>query len=530
VSDLVDAFLAHHLRLYPVDATFIGAAGHDHRLPPLDADEERAGIAALRHQLAVTPESDAPGGRLDRRFIVAELARASAALDTRPRFANPAWYAGEAAFAVVSLLLPQSAPVNRAALLARLESIPDFLASARARLGAGTASQGWTRRAQREARAMAGFLDGDLRLHPAWQAEWEPPAAAAAAAFGDFAAALDTLPDADPIAGAAYIDLMLRTVHGFAFDADEALQRAEAAYARLGEELAAMAARLEPARSAPDQLAALAAIGPEADAVPAAYRDWHRRAMADARHLVTPAEDYGLDFPLMAPAFRGASRALYFLAYRSPPAARPGAGSVYWVPAPPEGDTAAYRRGLNLATIKSVHAVHHGSIGHHTQNARARAAASRIARIAGTDAASGLTLPSAGTMVEGWACYAQLLMLECPGFHTPAEALLEKQQERRNAASVLVDIRLHDGRWSAADAARFYREAGFAPERIEGELVRNTIFPGSRLMYWLGVEAIRDLRLRWRGDPRSFHDTLLSFGHAPIAWIGEEMERAGMLG
>lgn len=530
MTDLVDAFLAHHLRFHPVDATFMGVAGHDHRLPPLDADEEHSGIAALRRQLEEAGAGEEPGARLDLRFIAAELARASAALDTRPRFANPAWYAGEAAFAVIALLLPQSEPIDHGALLARLAGIPDFLASGRARLAGGAAPQGWTRRAQREARAMATFLAGDMRVHPAWQARWVAPAEAAAQAFTAFAAAIDALPDADPLAGAAFIDLMLRTVHGFAFDADEAVRRAEAAFAQLGDELVATAARIDPARSWQERIAALAAIGPQADAVAPTYRDWHARAMADARSLVTPADDYALDFPLMAPAFRRVAKDLYFLAYRSPPAARPGRGSVYWVPAP-SGDAAAYRRALNLATIKSVHAVHHGSIGHHTQNARARAAASRIARIAGTDAASGLALPSAGTMVEGWACYAQALMLECPGFHTPAEALLQKHFERRNAASVLVDIRIHTGAWSLDEARRFYRdEAGFAAERVDGEIVRNTIFPGSRLMYWLGVEAIQRLRKRWRGDVRAFHDSLLSYGHAPIAWIGDEMERAGMLG
>ncbi len=529
MTDPVDAFLAHHLRFHPVDATFIGVGGHDHRLPPVDAHEEVTGLAALRRQLAAAGEGDDPGARLDRRFIAAELARAQAALDTRPRFDNPAWYTGEAAFAIIALLLPQSEPVDRAALAERLAAIPDFFASGRAHLAQGAAPQGWTRRAQREARAMAAFLAADLRLHPAWQADWEQPAVAAARAFADFAAAIDALPDADPAAGAAYLDLMLRTVHGFPFGADEAQRRAAGTFAALGGELVALAARSDPTRSWQEQVASLAAIGPTADGAGAAYRAWHARAMDDARHLVTPAEEYGLDFPLMAPSFRRVARDLYFLAYRSPPAARPGSGSVYWVPAPPD-DAASSPRAQDLATIKSVHAVHHGSIGHHTQNARARVAASRIARLAGTDASMALTLPSAGTMVEGWACYAQELMLECPGFYTPAELLLQKHFERRNAASVLVDIRLHTGAWSLGEARRFYRdEAGFAAERVDGEIVRNTMFPGSRLMYWLGVEEIRALRARWRGDVRAFHDTLLSFGHAPVAWVGDEMERAGML-
>ena len=41
------------------------------------------------------------------------------------------------------------------------------------------------------------------------------------------------------------------------------------------------------------------------------------------------------------------------------------------------------------------------------------------------------------------------------------------------------------------------------------------MLPGSRLMYWLGVEGIKSLRRRWKGETRAFHDTLLSFGHMP---------------
>ena len=134
-------------------------------------------------------------------------------------------------------------------------------------------------------------------------------------------------------------------------------------------------------------------------------------------------------------------------------------------------------------------------------------------------------------MVEGWACYAQELMAEADGFYSLAEKLLLKQLERRNAASVLVDIDLHSGAWSLAEAERFYRdEAGFAPERIMAELVRNSMFPGSRLMYWTGLEAIRALRRRWSGGTQDFHDRLIAYGHVPIAAAADEMERAGLPG
>jgi uncharacterized protein (DUF885 family) len=149
-----------------------------------------------------------------------------------------------------------------------------------------------------------------------------------------------------------------------------------------------------------------------------------------------------------------------------------------------------------------------------------------LGRIGGTDCAAGIAFLSAGTMVEGWACYAEDLLLETDDFYTPAEMLLLKQYERRNAASVLVDINLHRGTWSLDDAMRFYRdEAGFAPQRVASEVTRNSMFPASRLMYQTGVEAIRSLRRDWRGSTRSFHDTLLGYGHVPVAAAAAEMAR-----
>jgi uncharacterized protein (DUF885 family) len=177
--------------------------------------------------------------------------------------------------------------------------------------------------------------------------------------------------------------------------------------------------------------------------------------------------------------------------------------------------------------IKQTHAVHHGSIGHHTQSARARAAPSRLARLAGTDCASGIAFLSAGTMVEGWSCYATELIAEAPGFYTPADELASLQAQHRNAASVLADIGLHAGGWGLERMRTFYgSEGGFPAARIAGETVRNSILPATRLMYFLGTEQIKDLRREIGGPARPFHDELLGHGHVPLAWIAEEMRSA----
>ncbi|WP_419728127.1 DUF885 family protein [Lichenicola sp.] len=529
---LGQAFLDHHLAFHPVDASFMGVGGHDHLLPRADravAADERRGIATLRARLPNEPE-DSVGQRIDKRIVAGELACADAALDDRPRRHNPAWFTGEAAFALIGLLLPQSEPLDPAGFAARLHALPDFLADGRERLReAGAAPAGWSERAARECDAMSRFLTGDVTRHPAWQSGWRVPAEAAAGAFRDFADMLPSLADADPAAGRNRLALTMAALHGLEQGPEALADAAQAAFDRLGDELEADAARLFGGRRCQDVLDELALLHPDADAVMPRYRHWNAAAIEAAQGLVTPATEYGLEYRLLPEAMLGIAGEMYFLSYRSPPPMRSGVGSVYWVmPAGPDLD--AYLRQQNDATIKLIHAVHHGSIGHHTHNTRARSAGSLLARIAGTDCASGTALLSGGMAVEGWACYAEDLLMEAQGFYGDAETLLLKQYERRNAASVLVDVRLHCGVWSQQEAERFYRdEAGFALQRVHNEVVRNSMFPGSRLMYWAGVEAIRGLRARWTGSTQQFHDTLLGYGHAPVDAIEAEMARAGQL-
>ena len=531
---IVDAFLEHHWTYRPVDATFMGDKAHDKQLPPATSQtlkEELASLSRLQARLDGMSEPDELGDRLDYKTIRAELIHQRTAAESRARLHNPAWYSGEAAFSIISLLLPQSLPVRDDALLSRLSGIGDFLAAGLDRLGSRPTPRGWVNRAKREATAMAGFLRADLRLHEAYAETWDEPAEAAAMALEHFANAIEGLPYADPAAGEAYLQMLIRDVHGLDSTPADLIEIAQAAYDRMGHELEEMAQAIDPSRTWSEQLAELSSIHPETvEKAFESYVDWDVRALVSAQDLMspTPAQSYDLDYRWMSPCFARISQSLYFLFYRSPPALNPGAGSVYWI-SPPGEDEEAFLRANSTATVKTIHSVHHGSVGHHSQNARARIAESRLARLAGTDCALGLAFLGSGTLIEGWACYVGDLLMEARGFYTPTEILLLKQYERRNAASVLVDVKLHTGAWSLEEAMAFYREAGFAPARVEGEVVRNSMLPGSRLMYWLGVEGIKALRKRWTGDTADFHDTLLSYGHVPLAWIGEEMERAGLL-
>ena len=225
---------------------------------------------------------------------------------------------------------------------------------------------------------------------------------------------------------------------------------------------------------------------------------------------------------------------LYFLFYRAPAAFDPVAVVDYLIE---PLDSAATRqqmetlRRTNESVIALNHVIHHGGIGHHVQNWHAYRAASRIGQVAAVDCAARIAMFSGGTMAEGWACYATDLMGEI-GFLTPAQELSLLHGRARMAARALVDLRMHIGRLSIAGAAAFYEATVRMPAAAAwAEAVRNSMFPGTALIYLFGSDQIHALRAeiarleRERFSLRRFHDRFLSFGSVPVALIAETLRR-----
>ncbi|CAA9541483.1 MAG: hypothetical protein AVDCRST_MAG88-50, partial [uncultured Thermomicrobiales bacterium] len=313
-------------------------------------------------------------------------------------------------------------------------------------------------------------------------------------------------------------------VEGYARDALAAAQR----------ELEARAAALDPDKTWQEQLAGLADLHPTVDDYYAAYgRVWNEaREGALAADLVT-WPDFPIDFVPFPASDREAAAGLYYLFYRCPPALGDHRSHRYLVtpiePEMPPEEQERRLRATNDAVIKLNHVVHHGGLGHHVQNWNAFRAESRIGRIAGTDAASRVAFFAAGTLVEGWACYATDLAEEI-GFLTPLEALSEQQSRVRMAARAVADVAIHTGGTTLTEAAAFYeREAGMPPAAAMGEAVKNSMFPGAAMMYLSGTNGIHDLRVQVAAKEgaafslRAFHDRFLSYGAIPVALIAADM-------
>jgi hypothetical protein len=223
---------------------------------------------------------------------------------------------------------------------------------------------------------------------------------------------------------------------------------------------------------------------------------------------------------------RDAAPLLYYLFYRSPaPFDRLPVHDYVVTPVDaslPVEEQTRRLRAANDSVIKLNHVVHHGAIGHHVQNYYAYAGESEIGRVAAVDCASRIGMFLGGTMAEGWACYATDLMDEV-GFLTPDESLSQQHTRARLAARAVVDLGLHEGSLSFEEAAALYRDrVGMPPEAARGEVCKNSMFPGTALMYFLGTDGLHRLRASRASaeganfNLRRFHDRVLSFGAIPV--------------
>jgi hypothetical protein len=546
----VDRFFAHYYHRYPVNATFTGVHEYDHLLPdwsPSGLEELEHATGAIASEIRQThsvpasravcrddPEELDAGLACD--FLDIQLAECASGHGVR---GNPALWTGEAIFSVLSLMIRDFAPVHSRvqAAVARMTIIPAFLDDARRVLGERAWPEAWTARALRD-------CDGGAVLFSTGIGRWvrsgavpealvvkvTSSASRARAALAEFAAwlrARTAAPMTAASCGESLFGLLLERGHQCARSRSELLADARERF------VAQRALRNESARvvagswdRAQEELAA--AHPPGSDYLGAFDRIWSAaRDVAVAGDVVT-WPDWPIRFAPYPDWTNETAPHVYYLHYRSPaPFDRYGIHD-YVVPPLPAGDATEHLRGWNYGVMKLNHVIHHGGIGHHVQNWHAaHQRHSRIGMIAAVDCANRIGMFCGGTMAEGWATYVTGLMDEL-GFLTPLERVADRHTAVRMLGRAIVDIELHQGTMSLDDAERFYRdEVGMSAAAARGEAVKNSMFPGTGIMYWLGTQTIIDLRrtLAQRRGPdwslKHFHDELLGFGSVPVPLVAQ---------
>jgi uncharacterized protein (DUF885 family) len=188
-----------------------------------------------------------------------------------------------------------------------------------------------------------------------------------------------------------------------------------------------------------------------------------------------------------------------------------------WTPAQAE----SYLREYNDYTLQILN-IHEAIPGHYTQLVYANRSPSLVKSIFGN-----------GAMVEGWAVYAERMMLESGYGHNSDEMwLLWDKWNMRVTLNTVIDHAIQVDNMSENDVVALLRRDGFQEEaEARGKWLRATLSQVQLSSYFTGYSEIYALREELKQQQgkdfnlKSFHENFLSYGSAPVKYIRELMLR-----
>jgi len=534
---LADEYVDDLARRHPDTATELG----DHRFDGLLPDRSLHALADERRRLdtfadqvtALDLTALSKELRVDAALLAGDVSRRLFEIEElrehtwNPLLANP----GQA---IYTLLARDYAPLPErlAAVAGRLAGVPDALAAARATLELMPQVHLETAIVQFDGAIdlVTGEIDGALARASDAQAIAEverarPAAVEALTVHRDWLAA--RLADvaghrvgghsaagfADPRIGADLFTRKLSLTLSAAADSDAILARAEADLERLTEEITRVAAGLggtprevldRLGDAAPDEATILAFC---ADALRA-------QTVFVADHDLVTLHDDPVELIDMPEVNRGIA-----VAYCDPPGpleTTPLPTFIAVSPTPqdwPAERVASFYREYNRHMVHNL-MVHEAMPGHYLQLQHSR-------RFTGATALR--TALWSGSFVEGWAVYAEELMV-AHGYQGEGDpAALHMQQlkmQLRMVINAILDARVHAHGMTEAEAMALMTGPGFQEEGEAAGKWRRALLTSTQLStYYVGYTEISDLAAelsRTGRAPRAAHDSMLAHGSPPV--------------
>jgi len=159
--------------------------------------------------------------------------------------------------------------------------------------------------------------------------------------------------------------------------------------------------------------------------------------------------------------------------------------------------------------------------GLHLRSFAASANLSRIRRVARQP-----------VVTNGWACYAELLAEEMGYYSSYWSRFLRCYVRALRAGRAYADAALHTGRWTAADASKFFQDnLNMTKAQADSEVLKLSLAPTDGFTYIYGLDRILEMRRYYQRteakyfDLRKFHSLFLKLGEIPIERIAEELRR-----
>ena len=130
-----------------------------------------------------------------------------------------------------------------------------------------------------------------------------------------------------------------------------------------------------------------------------------------------------------------------------------------------------------------------------------------------------------GTFVEGWAVYAEQIMVE-HGFGGPRVKMQQLKMLTRAILNTILDQKIHAGSMTEEEAMRLMLDDGFQEDgEAAGKWRRACLTSAQLSTYFAGATEINDIRAAYEAkhgpvsDWKAFHDQMLSYGSPPAKYV-----------
>ncbi len=527
-DSLATSYFESSYRASPTSATDLGIHEYDHLLDDLSQRAIGARIAELKTYRkkfrALARREMQNGFATDLALIQNDIEIELWFLeDTRDWATDPSYYVAEPFFSIFLLASRDFAPIAERVenLAARLDQVPDLLASARANLK--NPPHILTEIGIEETQGAIEFCE---TLIPQISQETKPTRQLeravknARAALRGFLVYLQDdlmLTSTGRIGiGAKQYAKILKYEHVLPYTLAQVVEMGERVFEETERELEAWAKQIDKTKSWREIADEARAEVPTRTRLLSAYRQEvaRLREFVRERDLVTlPDEDCEV---VETPPFDRALNS--FAAYIAPGPFEQDQRGQFWVT--PIDTTAPRAQQIEQLEahcnyLYPVTAAHEAYPGHHVQLVRANQVGSRWRKHF-----------SSSIFAEGWALYCEELMNDAGYYADPRTRLFQLQDRLWRAARVINEIGIHCYDLPMDDAARFLVDkVGLSHATARVETRRYIAEPGQPMSYLIGELEVQRLRKKFkRLALKEFHDLLLDSGTIPFVLVEGEME------
>ncbi len=546
---LGDRFMADLPNFSPVASTSIGDHSRDADLDQVDAaarDDLTALLRSYQDELGAIDRDDlSRANQIDYELLQSDIASRLWTLEELQEWAwNPLYYVSIAGNSVFSLTARDFAPLEQRMtnVAARLEQLPRFLEQARASIQPERVPKINAETAVGRNLGLVSIIETMVipemdKLSDATRARLEAAIEIARDTLAEHQTWLEEelLPRAagDFRIGAELYDRKLAFALDSPLSRREIVARAEAAYESVRNQMYAVAKEIYAADHPytafpdnPDEAYKQAIIRA---ALEKAYQELPPRdgIIELAREQMQQATDFVIENNLVTmpdepveitvmPEFRRGITAAFLV---SPGPLDKGQPTFYEVSPIPEDwseeKVRSFLREYNVYSIQDL-TIHEGVPGHYLQLALSNRYPSVLRGVL-----------QSGPMIEGWAVYAEQLMID-EGYqdNDPLQRLIMLKWNLRAVTNAIIDSAIHVDGMTRDEAMKLMVEGGFQEEREAAmKWLRAQLTSTQLSTYFVGYQEWVELRQAveeaW-GDEftlRRYHDQVLSYGSPPVKYV-----------